>query len=157
MKIIIQRVKQAHVEVDRQIIGQIGQGYLLLVGFDRDDHIELLQPMLDKVLKINLFPDESGRFGFSVKDISGSLLIVSQFTLSANIKKGKKPSFSHAMEPVKAEEFYENFVQLAKSSGVPVATGSFGASMQVSLQNDGPVTIPMDSRELFPSLYPSTK
>lgn len=152
MKIVLQRVKQANVVVDENVIGQIDHGYLLLVGFEREDHEGLLQPMLDKLRNMKLFPDEQGRFGLSLEEVNGKLLIVSQFTLSANFKKGKKPSLSRAMEPKKAEDFYDRFVQLARETEIPVESGEFGASMQVSLQNDGPVTILMESKELFPAL-----
>ncbi len=152
MKIILQRVKKARVEVDTNIIGKIDRGYLLLVGFDRGDRENLLEPMLDKVLKLKLFPDENNRFNHSIKEMGGSLLIVSQFTLSANIKKGNKPSFSNALEPELAEKLYDQLLDIARSKELPVASGSFGAMMQIHLQNDGPVTIPIDSRDIFPSL-----
>ncbi|MCP4295864.1 MAG: D-tyrosyl-tRNA(Tyr) deacylase [Proteobacteria bacterium] len=152
MKIILQRVEKARVEVDKIIIGKIDRGYLLLVGFDRGDSENLLEPMLDKVLKLKLFPDENNRFNHSIKEIDGSLLIVSQFTLSANIKKGNKPSFSNALEPELAEKLYDQLLDIAQSKELPVASGSFGAMMQIHLQNDGPVTIPIDSRDIFPSL-----
>ena len=153
MKIVLQKVKEARVEVAQKIAGRIGKGYLLLVGFDRNDTVNLLQPMLEKILVLCLFSDKVGRMAHSIAEVSGALLIVSQFTLSANLKKGKKPSFSRAMEPDKAKELYRRFLMLAKKSAVQVQSGEFGAKMQVSLQNDGPVTLVLDSEELFPSLY----
>ncbi len=152
MKVVIQRVKKASVSVNQKDVGNIDLGYLLLVGFDQGDRQELLQPMLNKICQLKLFPDEKGRFAHSVMDISGQLLIVSQFTLSAELKKGKKPSFTRAMDPTEAEHMYDRFVKMAEQTGIPVQTGLFGEMMQVSLQNDGPVTILMDSGELFPSL-----
>ncbi|NQU62979.1 MAG: D-tyrosyl-tRNA(Tyr) deacylase [SAR324 cluster bacterium] len=152
MKIVIQRVKKASVSVNQKDVGIIKRGYLLLVGFDQGDHSRLLQPMLNKICQLKLFSDIDGRFAHSIEDISGELLIVSQFTLSAELKKGKKPSFTKAMDPDEAEKLFEHFVELSLQTGLSVKTGIFGESMQVSLQNDGPVTILMDSSELFPSL-----
>lgn len=156
MKVVIQRVKKASVSVNQKQVGHIDQGYVLLVGFDEGDDSGLLQPMLNKVCDLKLFPDENGRFAHSLVDVSGSLLIVSQFTLSAELKKGKKPSFSRAMEPVTAKQMYDRFVDLARQNGIRVETGMFGEMMQVSLLNEGPVTILMDSNELFPSLSRSS-
>jgi D-tyrosyl-tRNA(Tyr) deacylase len=152
MKVVIQRVKNASVSVNQNNVGIINRGYLLLVGFDRGDRSNLLQPMLSKICQLKLFPDEQGRFAHSIEEISGGLLIVSQFTLSAELKKGKKPSFSKAMDSDEAENFFKRFVDLSRQTGLQVETGIFGELMQVSLQNDGPVTILMDSKELFPSL-----
>ncbi|MCP4754227.1 MAG: D-tyrosyl-tRNA(Tyr) deacylase [Proteobacteria bacterium] len=153
MKVVLQRVKEASVKVNNEVIARIGTGCLLLVGFEQEDHSNLLQPMIDKIKHLKLFPDEKGRFALSLEEVVGSLLIVSQFTLSAELKKGKKPSFSKALEPEGAETLYDEFVNLAEKAGIPVQTGTFGALMQVVLQNDGPVTILMDSRTLFPSLH----
>ncbi|MFH2129728.1 MAG: D-aminoacyl-tRNA deacylase [bacterium] len=153
MKVVIQRVKKASVSVNQKDVGRIKWGYLLLVGFDQGDQTDLLSPMLNKICQLKLFPDDQGRFAHSIIEVSGELLIVSQFTLSAELKKGKKPSFTRAMDPVEAESLYTRFVDLSRQTGIPTQTGIFGELMQVSLQNDGPVTILMDSRELFPSLY----
>jgi len=153
MKIVLQRVKQSSVHVDGQIISQIEKGYLLFVGFEREDHEGLLGPMLEKIGKIKLFPDQSGRLGLNLKEADGALLIVSQFTLSAGLKKGTKPNFSKAMEPEMAEILYHQFVMLAGETDVQVGSGEFGAMMQVHIQNDGPVTVLMDSREILPSLH----
>jgi D-tyrosyl-tRNA(Tyr) deacylase len=152
MKIVIQRVKKASVSVNQKDVGNIDRGYLLLVGFDQGDQLNLLQPMLNKICHLKLFPDDQGRFAYSIEEISGELLIVSQFTLSAELKKGKKPSFTKAMESDEAEDFFNRFVALSRETGLQTETGIFGALMQVTLQNDGPVTILMDSKELFPSL-----
>ncbi len=153
MRIVLQRVLRSNVEINRQITGKIEQGYLLLVGFEKGDDSRFIKPMMDKILKVCLFPDDKGRFAYSVADIKGSLLIVSQFTLFADLKKGKKPSLSNALPPDMANQLYNEFVEEARSRLVDVETGEFGAYMQVSLQNDGPVTLILDSKELFPSLY----
>ena len=152
MKIVIQRVKKASVSVNQKNVGKINKGYLLLVGFDQGDQTNLLQPMLNKICHLKLFPDEQGRFAYSIQEISGELLIVPQFTLSAELKKGKKPSFTKALDSDEAADFFNHFVTLSRQTGLLIEAGIFGALMQVSLQNDGPVTILMDSRELFPSL-----
>ncbi len=153
MKIVLQRVKNAHVSINNDVVGKIDVGYVLLVGFEREDDSRFLEPMLEKIRKIKLFSDEEGRFAFSLEEASGSLLIVSQFTLFADLKKGKKPSWSKALAPEIAKDLYHEFVRLAKNSNIPVQSGEFGAYMQIFLQNEGPVTIILDSRELFPSLY----
>lgn len=153
MKIVLQRVKQARVEIDDTIVGEIGQGYLLLVGFDRGDHEDLLEPMLEKIKKLKLFSDETGRSVYALDEVKGGVLIISQFTLSADLKKGKKPSYSRAMNPEMAEPLYNQFIAMAKTYSWPVETGEFGAMMQVTLQNDGPVTLLMDSKELFPAIH----
>lgn len=153
MKTVLQRVEAAEVAVAGSIVGKIEKGYLLLVGFEKGDDSRVLQPTIDKILQIKLFSDENGRFAHSVRDISGSILLVSQFTLFADLKKGKKPSLSKALEPSAAEALYCEMVKGFRETGVPVQSGVFGAYMQVSLRNDGPVTLILDSKELFPSLY----
>ena len=154
MKIILQRVKKADVMINNRISGKIEIGYVILVGFERGDDEVFIKPMLDKILKLKLFADDTGKMNLSISDIKGGLLIISQFTLSADLKKGKKPSFSKALEPGLAKIYYELFLKEAKSSGVIVQSGEFGAMMQVTLQNDGPVTLILNSSELFPSLFP---
>ncbi|MBT4289917.1 MAG: D-tyrosyl-tRNA(Tyr) deacylase [Deltaproteobacteria bacterium] len=153
MKIILQRVKKADVMINHRITGRIKTGYLILVGFERGDREIFIKPMLDKILKLKLFTDSNGKMNFSVSDVKGGLLIISQFTLSADLKKGKKPSFSKALPPKLAKTYYELFLKEAQSSGILVQSGEFGAMMQVTLQNDGPVTLILNSSELFPALY----
>ena len=153
MKIILQRVKKAQVTIDNQICGKISAGYVLLVGFERGDKEGLIKPMLDKILKLKLFTDNSDKMNLDLSDINGGLLIISQFTLSADLKKGKKPSFSRALEPDSAKMYYNIFLKEAKSSGILTQSGKFGAMMQVTLQNDGPVTLILNSSELFPALH----
>ena len=153
MKVVLQRVRKASVEIDSQVKGRIGTGYLLLAGFETGDGSFLLEPMMEKIRQVKLFPNEQGRLTYSIEENKGSILIVSQFTLSADLKKGKKPSFTRAMEPSAAEVLYDEFVGAAQKTGIPIESGVFGAMMQVKLQNDGPVTILLDTRQLFPGLH----
>lgn len=140
MKALIQRVTQASVVVDGLTVGEIGQGILLFLGVEKHDDAQLAERMLNKILKYRIFEDENGRMGKSLQDIQGGLLVVSQFTLAADTKKGTKPSFSSAASPEQGLAIYECFVEKAKQDHDRVATGKFGADMKVSLLNDGPVT-----------------
>lgn len=140
MQGLIQRVKSAKVEVDQQVIGQIAQGTLLLLGVEKHDDKQAVDKLLHKVANYRIFSDDNGKMNLSLQDIQGELLVVSQFTLAANTKKGMRPSFSSAASPEQAQELYEYFVSQAKALGLKVATGQFAADMQVSLCNDGPVT-----------------
>ena len=153
MKIVLQRVTQARVVVEAEVVGQINRGYVLLVGFETGDTDDVLEPTIQRLMKMRLFSDDRGRFNFNLEDVSGELLVVSQFTLSASFKKGKKPSFTKAMNPKDAERMYELFIEMCRSQGLTVQTGTFGAMMDVQLHNDGPVTIMMDTRDLFPKFY----
>lgn len=144
MKIVIQRVQRADVTVEEKVIGKIGKGYLILFGVGEDDTEEKLQRYVDKIVKMRIFADENGKTTLSIKDVKGEMLIVSQFTLYADCKKGNRPSFVHAGEPIKANKLYERFVELMKEQIEVVETGEFGADMQVSLVNDGPFTIILD-------------
>ncbi|MBQ5735576.1 MAG: D-aminoacyl-tRNA deacylase [Lachnospiraceae bacterium] len=144
MKIVIQRVQRADVTVEEKVIGKIGKGYLILFGVGEDDTEEKLQRYVDKIVKMRIFADENGKTNLSIKDVKGEMLIVSQFTLYADCKKGNRPSFVHAGEPIKANKLYERFVELMKEQIEVVETGEFGADMQVSLVNDGPFTIILD-------------
>lgn len=144
MKIVIQRVQRADVTVEEKVIGRIGKGYLILFGVGEDDTEEKLQRYVDKIVKMRIFADENGKTNLSIKDVKGEMLIVSQFTLYADCKKGNRPSFVHAGEPIKANKLYERFVKLMKEQIEVVETGEFGADMQVSLVNDGPFTIILD-------------
>ncbi len=145
MRGLIQRVSSASVEVDREIVGAIDQGILLLLGVERDDDIEALKKMLHKVLNYRIFSDADGKMNLSVSDIQGGLLVVSQFTLAAETRKGLRPGFSTAAAPQLAEELYEQFVELARQQHSQVATGRFGADMKVQLLNDGPVTFLLET------------
>ncbi|MEP6389832.1 MAG: D-aminoacyl-tRNA deacylase [Halioglobus sp.] len=140
MKALLQRVRQASVRVDGDIVGEIGQGLLVLLGLDKNDSPELGERMLDKILAYRLFADDSSRMNRSVADIGGGVLLVSQFTLSADTRKGLRPSFSSALPPAEAQRLYETMLTSLKGKHAPVAAGSFGADMEVALVNDGPVT-----------------
>lgn len=145
MKFVIQRVAEASVEVDGDIIGQIGKGFLVLIGVGREDTKETADQYLKKLLGLRIFEDEQGKTNLSLADVDGELLLVSQFTLYANCKKGNRPSFIEAGEPQVAEELYEYIIQEASEQVPVVQTGKFGAEMKVSLVNDGPFTIILDN------------
>ena len=136
----MQRVKHAKVEINNQVVGEISQGILLLLGVEKHDDTQTADKLLHKVSNYRIFTDENDKMNLSLKDIKGELLVVSQFTLAADTKKGMRPSFSSAATPSQANELYEYFVDKAKELGLTIATGEFGADMQVSLCNDGPVT-----------------
>jgi D-aminoacyl-tRNA deacylase len=147
MRVIIQRVKSSQVEVDDRIIGKIGRGLNLLVGIaDTDTEVEL-DWMARKCLELRLFPDsasDTSRWDKSVQDIGGELLVISQFTLYGDCRKGRRPSFARSAAPERAEILYDKFVKKLRESGLKVETGLFGAMMQVSIDNDGPVTLVVD-------------
>ena len=140
MQGLIQRVSEAQVVVEGKVVGKVGQGILLLLGVEKEDTEQHVDKLLHKVSNYRIFTDEQGKMNLSLKDIAGELLVVSQFTLAADTKKGMRPSFSSAATPTKANELYEHFVAQAKAQGITVQTGEFGADMKVSLTNDGPVT-----------------
>ncbi len=140
MKVLIQRVSKASVTVEGQLVSEIHQGLLLLVGIEKHDTPEHLQKMALKVLSYRLFPDEAGKMNRSITDIRGELLSVSQFTLAASTNKGLRPSFSSAAPPDQAKTLYQSFVSFLQNSEIAVKDGIFAADMQVSLVNDGPVT-----------------
>ncbi|AZA82014.1 D-tyrosyl-tRNA(Tyr) deacylase [Chryseobacterium lactis] len=145
MKIVVQRVSEAHVKVDGKIVGEIGKGLLLLVGVDENDEKTDVDWLVQKVLNLRIFGDEDDKLNLSVKDISGEILCISQFTLIADYKKGNRPSFIKAAKPDKAVPLFDYFKEEMAKSGLKTASGIFGADMKVSLINDGPVTIVMDS------------
>ncbi|MEG5041496.1 D-aminoacyl-tRNA deacylase [Microcoleus vaginatus GB2-A3] len=147
MRVIIQRVKSSQVEIEGQIVGKIGCGLNLLVGIADTDTEAELDWMARKCLELRLFPDsatDTGRWDKSVQDIGGELLVVSQFTLYGDCRKGRRPSFDRAAAPERAEIFYDKFVEKLRQSGLKVETGLFGAMMQVSIENDGPVTLVLE-------------
>ena len=142
MKVVIQRVTASQVSVDGGVIGKIGRGLNLLVGIADSDTEETLDWMAKKCLELRLFPEKAGgRFDCSVQDIQGELLVISQFTLYGDCRKGRRPSFDQAAAPDQAEARYNQFVDKLRQSGLNVETGQFGAMMQVSIENDGPVTL----------------
>lgn len=141
MKLVIQRVKHAKVEVENEIVGKIGQGFLVLLGVGPEDTKETANYLVQKLIKLRIFEDENGKMNLALKDINGELLIVSQFTLYADCTSGNRPSFTNAAKPDKANELYEYFIEQCKKENVKVECGVFGADMKVELLNDGPVTI----------------
>lgn len=145
MKIVIQRVSEASVKVDGKIVGEIGKGLMLLVGIDENDEKTDVDWLVQKVLNLRIFGDEDDKLNLSVKDISGEILCISQFTLIADYKKGNRPSFIKAAKPDKAVPLFDYFKEEIAKSGLKTESGIFGADMKVSLINDGPVTIVMDS------------
>jgi D-tyrosyl-tRNA(Tyr) deacylase len=147
MKALLQRVSSATVEVNSKTVGQIGQGLLILFCAVKGDSEQDLDYLTKKVSALRIFEDEQGKMNRSVMDIKGAVLVVPQFTIAASVRKGNRPSFDAAEAPEQARRFYEEFIRRLKASGIVVETGVFGASMAVSLTNDGPVTIMIDSRE----------
>lgn len=149
MRILIQRVKHASVTIDGKLHSSIGKGFLALVGFCREDVEAYLEPMAEKMTGLRIFTDDEDKMNLALKDVDGELLAVSQFTLYADCKKGKRPSFVGAKKPDEAEMLYDKFVDICSQKlGKEVKTGVFGADMKIELLNDGPVTIMLDSNEI---------
>ncbi|HIQ99451.1 MAG TPA: D-tyrosyl-tRNA(Tyr) deacylase [Candidatus Scybalocola faecavium] len=146
MKAVIQRVSKASVDVEGQTIGKIGKGFMVLLGVHEDDTQEDLNYLVKKVTGLRIFEDSQGKMNLSLADVGGSLLVISQFTLLASTKKGNRPSFIQAGAPQMSEGLYEQFMEACRNMGFHVEHGKFGAHMDVSLINDGPVTIIIDSR-----------
>ena len=145
MRIVVQRVQKASVTIDNELYSEIKKGYLVLFGAEKDDVISQADWLSNKVSVLRCFPDEQGKMNLSIKDIQGEMLIVSQFTLCGDIRKGTRPSFDKAMKPDEANKMYEYFIQKVKEQGIPVKTGVFGADMKIDLLNDGPVTFVIDA------------
>lgn len=145
MRIVVQRVQRASVTIDNELYSEIKKGYLVLFGAEKDDIISQADWLSNKVSVLRCFPDEQGKMNLSIKDIQGEMLIVSQFTLCGDIRKGTRPSFDKAMKPDEANKMYEYFIQKVKEQGIPVKTGVFGVDMKIDLLNDGPVTFVIDA------------
>lgn len=141
MKVVLQRVSRASVRVESKIVGSIGLGLVLLVGVEQGDSQTDSTYLVDKIAELRIFSDEAGKMNKSIKEVQGSALIISQFTLIADWRKGRRPGFTRAAEPKVAEELYLHFVKTMQNQGIPVALGCFGAHMEVELVNDGPVTL----------------
>ena len=148
MRIVLQRVSRASVSIDGKIVGQIGGGFLVLAGIGQDDTEQDYKFIADKIVNLRVFEDEDGKMNRSLLETGGSLLVVSQFTLFADCRKGRRPSFINAAPPEKASADFDKFLTLLKQYQIKVESGVFGAMMDVELVNDGPVTIILDSREL---------
>ena len=146
MKIVVQRVKEANVKVDNEIVGKISEGLMLLIGVDEDDDTNDADWLIKKIIDLRIFSDQEGKMNLSVKDISGEILCISQFTLISDYKKGNRPSYIKAAKPEKAIPLFEYFKQEIKKSGLKIESGIFGADMKVSPLNDGPVTLVFDSK-----------
>lgn len=149
MRIVLTTVLEAKVTIDNKVVGQIGRGYCLLVGFTHDDNREIVNKMVDKMLSLRVFTDEKGLTNLSLYDVKGEILSVSQFTLYADVTGGRRPSFVNAMKPNEAKELYEYFNSQIKEKYGAVQTGEFGADMKVSSVNDGPFTVILDSKEII--------
>lgn len=147
MKIVLQRVGRAVVRVDDEVVGSIDGGFLVLLGIGHEDTKEDVDYLVRKIVGMRVFSDADGKFNLSIKDVGGSLLVVSQFTLFADTKKGNRPSFTSAADPDVAEKLYDEFCEACSAESVRVEKGVFGAMMEVELVNDGPVTIVMDSEK----------
>lgn len=145
MRVCLQRVQSAKVTVEGEIVGEIGPGLVLLLGFCDGDEEVLLAPMAQKIANLRIFEDDADKMNLSLTDLGYAVLVVSQFTLYADTRKGRRPSFTGALEPVAAEKLYLRMVETFQSMGVPVATGRFGAKMLVEINNWGPVTMVIDS------------
>lgn len=141
MKVVIQRSKEANVKVDNKIVGKINKGLVILVGFTQNDTEKEIEYIIDKIINLRIFDDENGVMNKSLLDVDGEILSISQFTLYADTKKGRRPSYINALNPTDAIKLYDNFNQKLKETNINIQTGIFGADMQVSLINDGPVTI----------------
>lgn len=148
MKFVIQRVNEASCKVDGNIIGEIQKGFCVFIGVSNEDNTEIADKMVKKLVGLRIFEDENGKTNLALADVGGSLLLISQFTLYADCKKGYRPSFINAGAPDMANQLYEYIIEKCKESIPNVQTGSFGADMKISLINDGPFTIVLDSKEL---------
>lgn len=146
MKAVIQRVTGADVKIDGKINGEISNGLMVLLGVGNGDTDEDMKYIADKIINLRIFSDENDKMNLSLKDVGGSMLVISQFTLYGDCSHGRRPYFGDAMEPVGANEMYKSFVEYVKKQGIHAETGEFGADMKVTLTNDGPVTIILESR-----------
>jgi len=149
MRTVVQRVRHSKVEVDGEVMGEIGRGFNVLVGISKEDTIEDITYMKDKILNLRVFEDENGKLNKSLIDVGGELLLVSQFTLYGDCRKGRRPSFIEALGGEDAEKMYEEFIRQCRVVIPKVETGKFGADMMVTIENDGPVTLMIDSKKIF--------
>jgi D-tyrosyl-tRNA(Tyr) deacylase len=149
VRAVVQRVAKGRVLVEERVVGEIGKGFVVLLGVSVDDTEKDASYLADKVANLRVFPDNEGKMNLSILDVGGSILVVSQFTLLGDCRNGRRPSFIQAARPEKADELYNSFVQQLKKLGLNVATGQFQTDMLVEIANDGPVTVLLDSKKLF--------
>jgi D-tyrosyl-tRNA(Tyr) deacylase len=148
MRAVLQRVQSAQVFVDGQLIGKVGKGLLVFIGVGKGDNDGDISYMVSKIPELRIFEDPSGKFNLSLREVNGEILIVSQFTLYGDCKKGRRPSFTEAEEPAASKTLYERLIHRLREQGIPVETGEFQAKMEVHLVNDGPVTLLLDSKKV---------
>lgn len=146
MRAIVQRVTYADVKIDGEVNGKINNGFMVLLGVGQADTAEDMKYIADKIIKLRIFSDENDKMNLSIEDVGGEMLVISQFTLYGDCSRGRRPYFGDAMNPDDANKMYEEFVEYVRSQGIHTQTGRFGADMQVTLTNDGPVTIILDSK-----------
>lgn len=149
MRVIVQRVSRAKCTVDEQVTGEIQRGYMLLVGFTHDDNQEIIEKMAEKVRYLRINDDENGKMNLSIEDVCGDILSISQFTLYASCRKGRRPGFEESARGSVAEPMYHAFNEALRNQGLKVEEGIFGADMKIDFINDGPITIILDSKEIF--------
>ncbi len=149
MRAVVQRVINASVSIDNEVIGKIGKGFVVLLGVGKEDDDNDMKYIADKIMALRVFEDESEKMNLSLRDVEGQLLVISQFTLYGDCRKGRRPSFDSAGNPENAKELYEKMCNYFEKSGIYTQTGKFAADMKVSLINDGPVTLMLDSKKLF--------
>lgn len=149
MRAVVQRVTKASVSVDNVIVGKINKGIVILLGVGKDDDIDDAKYMAEKVVNLRIFDDENGKMNLSLLDVNGEALIISQFTLYGDCRKGRRPSYTDSASPLIAQQLYEKFIELVASYGVFVQTGIFGEHMEVEIHNNGPVTLLIDSKKVF--------
>lgn len=149
MRAVVQRVKKSSVKVDGEIVGAIQNGLNVLIGICKDDTLDDLKYIVEKVINLRIFHDDNDKMNLSVKDINGAILAISQFTLYGDCRKGRRPNFMNALGGNEAEKLYDKFIEMLRETGIEIATGVFGAHMDVEIQNDGPVTILLDSKKTF--------
>ncbi|HHY77066.1 MAG TPA: D-tyrosyl-tRNA(Tyr) deacylase [Clostridiales bacterium] len=149
MRAVVQRVKKSHVETDNKIVGEIGKGLMVLLGISEDDKIEDVEYMVEKIVNLRIFEDDENKLNLSLLDVGGEILVVSQFTLYGDCRKGRRPSFVRAARPEKAQELYDLFISKLKEKNIKTESGIFQADMTVHIENDGPVTLIVDSEKII--------
>lgn len=149
MRAVVQRVTYSNVEVDGVIVGEINRGFNVLLGISKEDTEEDMKYIKDKIINLRVFSDENDKMNLSLLDVKGELLLISQFTLYGDVRKGRRPNFMNALGGDEAKAFYEKFIEMMKETGLKVETGIFGVDMKVDIKNDGPVTILLDSSKAF--------